>query len=141
MGQNYRKKVRIGDLRLGPLRHESIPNDFHRAVEWTYDIVGRYVQPTLEQWELGFMRDTHMGREIGIWILVAGAFQTYHERNGLPLRSEAEEVKLVSDILAVGSRNPPKGMPTSEVEMLRECLAGADIPEEHRWIPAKYMNT
>src|SRR5262245_28697317 len=28
-----------------------------------------------------FMRDTHMGREIGIWILVAGAFQTYHERN------------------------------------------------------------
>jgi len=62
------------DLKDGPLQHQTIPERLSRAVAWTYEIVGHYIWPTLEQWETGFMRDLHMEREIVLWMMIAGAF-------------------------------------------------------------------
>ena len=68
------KMMPAADLKDGPLQHQTIPERLSRAVAWTYEIVGHYIWPTLEQWETGFMRDLHMEREIVLWMMIAGAF-------------------------------------------------------------------
>ena len=46
-------------LRLGPIRHKSLPPDQLGQIRAVYDVIGPYVGMTLEQFEIGFMRDMH----------------------------------------------------------------------------------
>src|SRR5262249_37215309 len=95
-------------LRRGPVQHE-IPLFLVPSVSWSYQIVGHYISPTLEQWELGFMQDRSIVQEILLWQWVALSFIAYHRHHGLPLRSEGEERALVN-CLANGL-SPPAGDP------------------------------
>ena len=56
-------RVKLSELEEGPIRHELDP-EAQKIARYTYNLVGKYVQPTLEQWELGFMRDAHPRREL-----------------------------------------------------------------------------
>jgi hypothetical protein len=89
------EKVRLKNLWPGSIQHNDVDLLSRDMMKWSYDVVGRYLYPTLEQWELGFMRDMRTRMEVWFWHRIAAAFITYHRRLNLPLRSADEERKLI----------------------------------------------
>ena len=51
-------------LRPGPIRNESLPPELLEQIKAVFDVVGPYISMTLEQFEVGFMRDTHPESEV-----------------------------------------------------------------------------
>jgi hypothetical protein len=128
--------VPASEIRPGPIQHEHLPDLLQDISRWTFSVVGRYVVPTLEQWELGFMRDVHVEREVLNWHRLAFAFITYHRRKGLARRSDDEEKQLIGWLLdaAADDRDEPAAQRLKslgeEVALLRECLNAPDGWEE-----------
>jgi len=124
-----KKEIPVSELKKlepGPILHSELPEFLLGVIRWTYSIVGRYVQPSLEQWELGFMRDLHVTQEVIFWHRLAFAFISYHRRQNLSLRSEAEEQQLVRSLIriALGSENEERE--SEEGKLLRECWTAPD---------------
>jgi hypothetical protein len=91
-------------LRPGPIRHESLPPDLLGQIRAVYDVVGPYVGMTLEQFEIGFMRDMHAEREVAIWCGIAKAWLAYHEDFlGNETLSDEEERKLLGALVAIST--------------------------------------
>ena len=57
--------------RPGPIRHESLPPDLLGQIRAVYDVIGPYLGMTLEEFEIGFMRDMHPEREVALWCTVS----------------------------------------------------------------------
>jgi hypothetical protein len=145
--------VRLDKLQPGPIQHPTLPDSLLDIIRWTYDVVGHYVQPTLEQWELDFMRDMNVAREVVFWHRTAFAFITYHHRRNLPLRSDEEEGRLVA-LFCVPDR-PEEGamqVDAAEWEFVRQCWEAADGWEQEvarikslaaapnaRWTPPEHL--
>jgi len=53
-----------GQLRPGPIRHASLPPELLEPIRAVYEIVGPYLDTTLEQFEVNFMRDMHPDEEV-----------------------------------------------------------------------------
>jgi hypothetical protein len=98
-----KKEIKLSELKPGPIQHEQLPKLHLDILHWTFRIVGHYIQPTLEQWELGFMRDTEVTKEVALWHRITCAFITYHRRKGLPLRSDKEEKRLLRDLIVLST--------------------------------------
>jgi hypothetical protein len=121
--------VSLADIQLdGPIRHPELSPFLLGIIGWTYRVVGRYVRPTLEQWELGFMRDMHPDREVAIWHRLAFAFVTYHRRRDLPLRSRPEELELIGAFLHLNSAAERDD--SEEGLFVRQCFKSPDGWEE-----------
>ena len=43
-------------------------------------MIGRYIGMTLEQFEIGFMRDMHPESEVALWCSITAAWLAYHEK-------------------------------------------------------------
>jgi hypothetical protein len=89
-------KVKVSDLKHGPIQHETLPDDLLQMLKTLYDLVGHYNCPTLEEWELGFMRDMNPAREAAVWSHIALGWITYHQRYLGRMLPEGEESKLVT---------------------------------------------
>jgi hypothetical protein len=63
-----RKAERDEETRDTPIRHESLSKEDLAICAYTCKRVGKYIQPTLERWELGFMKDTHPLQELAFWV-------------------------------------------------------------------------
>ena len=61
------KNVDPRDLCPGPIRHQSLPPDLLGQIQAVYDVIGPHIDVTLEQFEIGFMRNMHPEREVAIW--------------------------------------------------------------------------
>jgi hypothetical protein len=120
-----RKKVPVSEIKPGPIRHAELPDFLLGVIRWTYSIVGHYIQPTLEQWELGFMRDMNVTKEVIFWHRLAFAFIAYHRRRNLPLRSDAEEQKLVGSFIALEPKEDVSEE-SEEEKLLRQCWTAPD---------------
>ena len=91
-------------LRLGPIRHESLPPDLLGQIRAVYDVIGPYVGMTLEQFEIGFMRDMHPEREVALWCRIAKAWLAYHEDVlGNETLPNEEERKLLGALVAIST--------------------------------------
>jgi hypothetical protein len=92
------------DLRSGPIRHETLSPDLLEHVRAVYDVVGPYLDTTLEQFEIGFMRDMHPEDEVAVWCSIIGAWIAYHEKyiNAQPL-AEKDERKLLAALIAIST--------------------------------------
>jgi hypothetical protein len=131
--------------------HPNPPAPLIAIMHWTFEVVGHYSCPTLEQWELGFMQDLNMTEELRWWHRLAFAFLTWHRKRNLPLRSDAEEKELVSkfnrlvhvhqaaEVAKLQAAGKLKGGPaprpdpwaeTDEAKFLQECHADPDGWEE-----------
>ena len=108
----------VAQLQEGPIRHESLPAELQEAVEWSFKVVGHYVHPTLEQWEIGFMRDMHPESEIGVWCRIAQAFIRYHEKRGIPLRDDEAERDLIGTLISVSTGVEPAD---DEERFVKKC--------------------
>lgn len=80
-------------LRPGPIRHESLSPDLLEHIQAVYDVVGPYLSTTLEQFEIGFMRETNPEDEVAVWASITAAWIDYHKQHldDEPLPDEDEK--------------------------------------------------
>ena len=91
-------------LRPGPIRHESLPPDLVGQIKAVYDVIGPFVGMTLEEFEIGFMRDMHPEREVALWCRIAKAWLAYHEDFlGNETLPDEEERKLLGALVAIST--------------------------------------
>lgn len=90
------------DLRPGPIRHESLPDELLGQIRSIYDLIGPYLDTTLEQYEINFMRDMHPQSEVMVWASITAAWLDYHR---LHLNQERlpddDEKKLISALILI----------------------------------------
>jgi len=89
-------------LRPGPIRNESLPPEMLEQIKAVFDVVGSYLDTTLEQFEIGFMRDMHPESEVAVWCSIAASWLAYHEKylSDKTLPNE-EERKLLAALIAI----------------------------------------
>ena len=91
-------------LRLGPIRHKSLPPELLGQIRAVYDVIGPYLDMTLEQFEIDFMRDMHPEREVAVWCGIAKAWLAYHEDFlGNETLPKEEERKLLGALVAIST--------------------------------------
>jgi hypothetical protein len=92
------------NLRPGPIRNESLPPELLDQIRAVFDVIGPYINMTLEQFEIGFMRDMHPESEVALWFRITKAWLAYHEdflaNNTLP---EEAERKLLGALIAIST--------------------------------------
>ncbi len=96
--------VDIGQLRPGPICHESLPPDLLELIRTVFDVIGPYIGITLEPFEVGFMRDMHPAREIALWCRITKAWLAYHEDYlANEKQPDEEERKLLGALIAIST--------------------------------------
>ena len=91
-------------LRPGLIRHESLPPELLDQIKAVFDVIGPFTAMTLEQFEIGFMRDMHPQREVAVWFRITKAWLAYHEdflgNDRLP---NEEERELLGALIAIST--------------------------------------
>jgi hypothetical protein len=67
-------------------------------------VIGPCIGMTLEQFEIGFMRDMHPEREVALWCRITKAWLAYHEdflQN--QTQPDEEERKLLGALIAIST--------------------------------------
>jgi hypothetical protein len=65
-------------LRPGPIRNESLSPDLLDQIRAVFDVIGPYIGMTLEQFEIGFMRDLDPESEVALWCSITAACRAEH---------------------------------------------------------------
>jgi len=91
-------------FRPGPIRHESLSDELLEQVRSIYDIIGPFLNTTLEQFEITFMRDAGPEGEAFIWSAIAVAWVDYHKQHldGELLPGE-DEKNLLAALVAIST--------------------------------------
>ena len=91
-------------LRPGPIRNESLPPELLDQIRAVFDVIGPYIGMTLEQFEIGFMRDMHPQREVALWFRITKAWLAYHEDFlGNETLPNEDERKLLGALIAIST--------------------------------------
>ncbi len=118
-----------------PIRHESLPAEMLEQIRSIYDVLGRYFNMSLEEFELGFRRDESPEIEADLWMSVTAAWIAYHEEHlNDELLSDAEERKLISALIAIstGIDDASKlGVPADVGLRLMECYCDLGSDDEN----------
>jgi hypothetical protein len=81
-----------------------LPPDLLGQIRAVYDVIGPHIDMTLEQFEIGFMRDLHPEREVALWCGIAKAWLAYHEDFlGNETLPNEEERKLLGALVAIST--------------------------------------
>ena len=122
------REVNVNDLKQGPLRHkEGLTPLLEGLARDLFATVGRFVYPTFEQWELGFMRDMHPWRELLIWETVARTYKLYLGEHPEAVDDNELAGTIVSLSLGVVPENPTE----KEKDLHRLYMEAC----EKRWLP------
>jgi hypothetical protein len=91
-------------LRPGPNRNKSLPPEMLDKIRAVYGVIGAHLEITLEEFEAGFMRDTHPENEVTAWQIITATWLRYHETflSGKTLPKEKEE-KLVAALISISA--------------------------------------
>jgi hypothetical protein len=121
-------------LRPGPIRHESLPPELLDQIKAVFDVIGPYINMTLEQFEIGFMRDMHPESEVGLWIKITKAWLAYHEdflaNETLP---DEDERKMLGALFAISTGISDLSKLNVPVEVGRRLIQCFDDPAaDHR---------
>ena len=96
------ENVDLSQLRPRPIRHESLPPKLLEMVKAVYDVIGQFLGMTLEQFEIGFMREMHPEKELAVWCSITKAWLAYHQKFlGDELLPDEEERKLLGALIAI----------------------------------------
>jgi hypothetical protein len=101
---NEPENVNPKELRPGPIRNESLPPELLEQVKDVFDVIGPYIDMTLEQFEIGFMRDMNPESEVALWCSITAAWLAYHEKylNDEALPDE-EERHILGTLIAIST--------------------------------------
>jgi hypothetical protein len=112
-------------IQPGPILHESLSPELLEQIRAIYDVLGQFFDMTLEQFEVGFMRDANPESEVGLWLGITAVWIDYHEKYLDDLvMSKADEKKLLSALIAISSGvdDPLKlGVPAKIGQRLLDC--------------------
>lgn len=114
--------VRFSQIRPAPIRHESLPADLLPRIEATYRAIGHYQCPSLEQWELGFMRDTNPEGEVAVWEVLAKAFHIYKQKCWKGGRLKRKRASQIIAALSMISWGQPLSMIKENAAVSRQLL-------------------
>jgi hypothetical protein len=119
-------------LRPGLIRHESLSPDLLAQVKAVFDVIGPFLGMTLEQFEIGFMRDAHPQSEIDLWFRIAKAWLAYHEDylDNLTLPDE-EERKLLGALVAISTGVQDVSKVNVPAEVARRLVQCYENPTGH----------
>jgi hypothetical protein len=116
-------------LRLGPIRHDSLPRDLLAQIKAVHDVIGRFIGMTLEEFEIDFMRDMHPQREVALWFRIAKAWLAYHEDFlGNRTLANEEERKLLGALVAISTGVEDVSKLNVPVEVGRRLVQCYDDP-------------
>ena len=129
---NERREVDPRTLRPGPIRNESLPSELLDRIKAVFDVVGPYINMTLEQFEVGFMRDMHPEREVALWCGITTAWLNYHEKylNSETLPDDQERpmlgalIAISTGVSDVSKLNVPQGVGHRLVECYADLRKG-----------------
>jgi hypothetical protein len=105
-GQNVNEPEYIDpkQLRPGPIRNESLPTELLDRIKAVHDLIGPYTGVTLEQFEVGFMRDMDPESEVAVWCSITAAWLAYHEKYlGDETLTDEEERDMLAALIAVST--------------------------------------
>jgi hypothetical protein len=123
-----KRLVPLDEIKQGPLRHkQGLSPLLTELARELYGRVGHYAYPSFEQWELGFMRDSHPWREILIWEAICRAYEAY-----LAKRPEAASDTEIVPALAGLSTGATLEEEPAKAQELQELLQDA---WGKRWTP------
>jgi hypothetical protein len=115
-------------LRPGPIRHGSLPSELLEQIKAVFDVIGPYVNMTLEPFEIGFMRDMHPESEVAFWCGITAAWLAYHKKYlGEGELPDEGERKLLAALIAIstGLEDPKRlGVAVEVGRRLLECYDG-----------------
>lgn len=101
---NDPERINLSQLRPGPIRNKSLSPELLDQIKAAFDVIGKYLGMTLEEFEIGFMRDLHPEREVALWIRITKAWLAYHEdfmaNETLP---NEEERKLLGALITIST--------------------------------------
>ena len=96
--------INPSQIRPGPIRNKSLSPELLDQIKAAFDVIGKYLGMTLEEFEIGFMRDMHPEREVATWFRITKAWLAYHEdflaNETLP---NEEERKLLGALFAIST--------------------------------------
>lgn len=91
-------------LRPGPIRNESLSPELLEQIKAVFDLIGPYIGMTLEQFEIGFMRDMHPASEVALWCSLTAAWLAYHEKYlGDETLPDEDERKILGALIAIST--------------------------------------
>lgn len=101
---NESESINLSQLRPGPIRNMSLSPELLDQIKAAFDVIGKYLGMTLEEFEIGFMRDMHPDREVALWFRITKAWLAYHEDflAGEKLPNE-EERKLLGALIMIST--------------------------------------
>ena len=101
---NDPENIHLCQLRPGPIRNKSLSPELLDQIKAAFDVIGKYLGMTLEEFEIGFMRDMHPEREVATWFRITKAWLAYHEDflANKTLPSE-EERKLLGALILIST--------------------------------------
>jgi hypothetical protein len=92
------------NIRPVPIRHESLSDELLEQVRSIFEIVGPYLDTTLEQFEVTLMRDAAPEDEVVIWASITAAWLDYHKQHlDDELLPEVDEKKLLAGLIAIST--------------------------------------
>ncbi len=103
--QNERARVRRSKATpTGPIRNESLRPVLLEQIKAVFDVIGPYIDMTLEQFEIGFMRDLHPENEVALWCSITAAWLAYHEKyQGVETLPDEEERLMLGALIAIST--------------------------------------
>ncbi len=91
-------------LRPGPIRNASLSPELIARIRNVYTALALYLDTTLEQFEIGFMRDLHPESEVAIWERITCAWIAYHQKYlDNRLQSVPEEQRLIGALTVIST--------------------------------------
>lgn len=99
------KRVKLSDLKDGPIRHETLPNDFIQRVKDFKQALAEVETSSIESTLENFQRDAHPEQELILWEHIAKMYQwTIVANAGLSLPQKKEVLGLLIG-LSMGQRD------------------------------------
>jgi hypothetical protein len=114
-------------VRSGPIRNESLPPELLEHVQAVYDVIEPYLDTTLEQFEINFMRDMHPEDDVFIWASITAAWMDYHKQHlDDELLSEKDEKELFAALIAISTGVKDAGTLDVPADVGKKLLACYD---------------
>lgn len=66
-----------GQIQPGPIQHQQLSPVLLKEIKRLWDTVGKFICGTLEQWEIGFMREPDPESEVKAWQRIERATNRY----------------------------------------------------------------
>jgi hypothetical protein len=77
------KRVKLNELKLGPIRHQQLPPALVTRIEWLRLTLHEACPQSTEKWLDGFQRDVNPEPELVWWERLAHCYVEYSRRNEL----------------------------------------------------------